>query len=463
MKAKLLIACIALACNTYGQEIYFGGGGKLEHQPNKNTSCLTEVQHSEVIETLKRSHKKLKEEGKQLYKKTSQRIPNPKFIWPVKQADGFNYNNTWAISNYVDHDAAFPNQLKDYNNGTRTYDTNSGYNHQGIDIFSWPFAWKQMDTNQTIIIAAAAGQIIAKGDGQNDRSCSFNNSQWNAVYVQHNDGSVAWYGHLKNGSLTTKTVGDTVAAGEFIGVMGSSGNSTGPHLHFEVWTDENYTDLIDPFAGPENNLNSESWWQNQPNYWEPNINATLTHSAVPNFNTCPQQETTYEQDTFQLNDQVIMSVFLKDYLENAPINLRVLRPDGTDAFTPWTHTYPSNFNSGWFYWQMFPNVEGEWTWQTTYAGITIQHTFMVQSALNIEKLELEKTVIYPNPTDNNIQLQTNSIIKSAKIFNVLGEEVQSIKNNGITSITTEALSSGIYFLKLTSENNHKKTFKIIKK
>lgn len=34
------------------------------------------------------------------------------------------------------------------------------------------------------------GQIIAKGDGQFDRSCGFNNNVWNAVYIQHSDGSV---------------------------------------------------------------------------------------------------------------------------------------------------------------------------------------------------------------------------------------------------------------------------------
>ena len=92
--------------------------------------------------------------------------------WPVKQADGFNYNDIWSISNYFDHDENAPNSVEDYNCGTRTYDTDSGYNHQGIDIYTWPFSYK-MDGDQAEIIAAAAGQIIDKRDGIYDRNCDF--------------------------------------------------------------------------------------------------------------------------------------------------------------------------------------------------------------------------------------------------------------------------------------------------
>ena len=45
---------------------------------------------------------------------------------------------------------------------------------------------------------------------------------------------MAWYGHLKRGSVTPKVVGAPVAAGEYLGTGGRFGNSTGPHLHFEL-------------------------------------------------------------------------------------------------------------------------------------------------------------------------------------------------------------------------------------
>ena len=108
-------------------------------------------------------------------------------------------------------------------------------------------------------MAAAPGILLQKDDGWFDRSCSLNIQQWNAAYLQHADGSVTWYGHLKASSLTTKHPGEWSQAGEFLGVMGSSGDATGPHLHFEVHAIDG--SLIDPFAGACN-INAESCGRN---------------------------------------------------------------------------------------------------------------------------------------------------------------------------------------------------------
>jgi len=53
----------------------------------------------------------------------------------------------------------------------------------------------------------------------------------NAVLIDHEDGFLTHYGHL---SAITVTVGQHVTAGQQIGNEGSTGHSTGPHLHFEV-------------------------------------------------------------------------------------------------------------------------------------------------------------------------------------------------------------------------------------
>lgn len=55
----------------------------------------------------------------------------------------------------------------------------------------------------------------------------------NHVVIDHGNGEFSMYAHLKPGSLTVK-VGDVVKAGQVIGKLGSSGNSTEPHLHFQV-------------------------------------------------------------------------------------------------------------------------------------------------------------------------------------------------------------------------------------
>src|SRR5688500_18628741 len=61
--------------------------------------------------------------------------------WPLGPNPGI--GRDWhGVSNFVDLNSAYPDQLLDYNSGTRTYDTESGYNHRGIDYFVWPFPWK---------------------------------------------------------------------------------------------------------------------------------------------------------------------------------------------------------------------------------------------------------------------------------------------------------------------------------
>ncbi|WP_328523928.1 M23 family metallopeptidase [Kribbella sp. NBC_00359] len=61
------------------------------------------------------------------------------------------------------------------------------------------------------------------------------------VQVRHEDGTVTWYNHMSKFSVS---VGETVYAGDQVGAIGMTGNTTGPHLHFEVHPDGG--DAIDP-------------------------------------------------------------------------------------------------------------------------------------------------------------------------------------------------------------------------
>ena len=56
-------------------------------------------------------------------------------------------------------------------------------------------------------------------------------SYGNLIIVDHGNGVETWYGHC---SKLYSKVGDTVTAGDIIAAVGSTGNSTGPHLHFEI-------------------------------------------------------------------------------------------------------------------------------------------------------------------------------------------------------------------------------------
>ncbi len=77
----------------------------------------------------------------------------------------------------------------------------------------------------TPVLSAAAGVVISTGDG---------GPYGNLVQIQHADGVQTWYAHL---SAISTAVGTNVRPGQVIGAVGSTGNSTGPHLHFEVRID----------------------------------------------------------------------------------------------------------------------------------------------------------------------------------------------------------------------------------
>ncbi|MCC3652483.1 M23 family metallopeptidase [Streptomyces sp. S07_1.15] len=67
----------------------------------------------------------------------------------------------------------------------------------------------------------------------------------NNIVVKHDAGTFTQYAHL---SKITVPVGTQVTTGQEIGKVGSTGNSTGPHLHFETRTTPNYGSGIDPVA-----------------------------------------------------------------------------------------------------------------------------------------------------------------------------------------------------------------------
>ena len=346
-------------------------GGQVTFNADK-INCYTPEEYLQIKTDIDNSIQALRASGQLLPSSNRSAVT---LKWPVKQADGFNYNDIWSISNYFDHDENAPNSVEDYNCGTRTYDTDSGYNHQGIDIYTWPFSYKMMDDDQAEIVAAAAGQIIDKRDGNYDRNCDFSNGGWNAVYVMHADGSIAWYGHMKSGSLTEKAVGETVAQGEYLGIIGSSGYSTGPHLHFEVY-DGNGT-LIDPYAGDCNTINANSWWETQKPYTNPNLNAVLTHSAAPEFPGCPNTEITNTAIKFSYNETIYLATYLRDQYVGSVMNLSVTAPNGSIIYN-WDKNFNNNYYGSYWWWTISlgeNELLGDYVFEAVYENDVVSTTF----------------------------------------------------------------------------------------
>ena len=80
-------------------------------------------------------------------------------------------------------------------------------------------------------IAAASGTPIKAAAGGTIEYASWMGSYGNLVIVSHGNGIKTYYAHCSK-ILVTK--GQTVNAGDTISLVGTTGNSTGPHLHFEV-------------------------------------------------------------------------------------------------------------------------------------------------------------------------------------------------------------------------------------
>ncbi len=338
------------------------------------TSCLDEAQRREIQDRLDQRERELLALG--LLSPPAAAPAAASLSWPLAPGAGLTDPGYHGVSNFVDLNPAFPGQIRDYQCGARSYDTADGYNHAGIDYFTWPFGWLKMDLSMVQIVAAAPGVILDKDDGNDDRSCAMSGAAWNAVYVRHADGSVIWYGHMKKGSLTAKPVGSPVAAGEFLGIVGSSGNSTGPHLHFEVHNPSGQ--VVEPHSG--SCQAAASLWQAQRPYYDSAINALLTHSAAPVLPSC-LTETPNANDVFAPGARAYFAAYYRDQLAGQVTEYAVRRPDGT-VFTSWTSSsaqahYAASY---WYWWFDLPaGPVGTWTFEARYQGTAHTHPFALGS------------------------------------------------------------------------------------
>lgn len=108
--------------------------------------------------------------------------------------------------------------------------------HEGIDLVS--------DGNKDIL-SVSQGTVIRSG---------WNDSWGQYIVTELRDGRAIVYAHL---SKRYVYVGSSVREGQLIGIMGSTGNSSGPHLHIELqrkYYQFNVTDDIAKYLGIENQL-----------------------------------------------------------------------------------------------------------------------------------------------------------------------------------------------------------------
>jgi murein DD-endopeptidase MepM/ murein hydrolase activator NlpD len=159
-------------------------------------------------------------------------VPAIRFRLPLDADSGIHF--------YYDHDSG--SGTSDWKCGTQTYDGHPGTDFTGSNA-----------TRGTPIYAAGDGTVNTHVDGYGDGfgGSTDGGGAGNHVVLNHSTSPQrTHYLHMLLGTVTTKSVNSSVSCGEQIGKIGTSGNSTGNHVHFEprVLSGGSYLP-DDPYAG----------------------------------------------------------------------------------------------------------------------------------------------------------------------------------------------------------------------
>lgn len=313
-----------------------------------------------------------------------------KFFWPMV---GIPYQNAF-ITNYVDQNRPGAG-MTDYAGFAWTYD-----NHLGTDIA--PPSFRQTD-HGVPVLAAADGLVFYVSDGYPDRNIELDYAkinQVNLVGIQHADGSVAWYAHFRKNSIRVR-VGESVTTGSILGLTGSSGYSSGAHLHFEPQYPENTP--VDPFHTTPAN----GFWQNtiQPEYAGTPNRFRLMDAGIAN-------KSSYKSPVKFANGGSDIWLPMKERLTQPEIladswNGSVIGPDTVIIWWQYQGTATVNYritieydwsgNNSWTLWnfgdfQTSNYNQGGWSW--LWLGIPSGPAKWRLSWIDLGTMETRKTVLF---------------------------------------------------------------------
>lgn len=180
---------------------------KLNEDEKKTQAELEQLQadNDKIQKELKAAEERYKKELEELKKKQS----------AANNSNSTSTNTSTSSDSYNGGGSGFLQRPVKTGSVTATMYYSSGKYHGAID-YGLPVG--------TTVYAAADGVVIARG--------SLSGSYGNYLVIQHTNGLRTWYAH-GNGVFYV-SVGQTVSKGQAIMQSGNSGNSSGPHLHFEV-------------------------------------------------------------------------------------------------------------------------------------------------------------------------------------------------------------------------------------
>jgi len=265
-----------------------------------------------------------------------------KFQTPI----GRSANQTWAINNYADVDPR-SNFASDYRNGPFQYN-----GHNAIDAGPWGF---YMQDQGIPILAAADGIVDAVQDGFFDRETSLGNRPGNFVQINHGNGFKTLYYHFAANTITVQ-VGSPVRAGQLLGQMGSSGSSTGTHLHYTPYYRE--APIETGFAPNDYNHAPMPYGGDVP----PFFFATGITNRMVDSDVGEQIANNY---SYAQGSVGTLAFWLQAYNLKVGdlLQWRYYRPNGTILATN-SFTLPTNYRFSWWYWSRnltnFSSTPGTW-------------------------------------------------------------------------------------------------------
>lgn len=257
------------------------------------------------------------------------KIRIPSLIWLLLTADSLLAQSfvspiggvpfqDWTIVNYVDLEPG--SSIIDFQGGNYTYNR-----HNAIDYTLPNFA--AMDAGVSVN-AVSPGIVINVHDGEYDRWSRANptpsGARPNSVLIVHANGVITEYLHLRQNSISVN-IGDPVAAGQQIGLVGSSGNSSDAHLHFAVYENGN---LVETYQDPDR------WWL-EPLPYAGDVYGSLDHGIInysPTVNDLVERPMQYDEfDIQDGNGQIVRSwanVF--GYKNGDDVDYFLFEPDGDE-------------------------------------------------------------------------------------------------------------------------------------
>lgn len=360
----------------------------------------------------------------------------PRFVNPIEGV----YGKDFIIVNYVDW--GLEDAIMDHHCLTKAYN-----GHQGTDFVLKNF--RQMDEGVNVL-AVDTGVVIFTKDGEFDREkiSVLSKELGNYVGLTHRGKLQTYYAHLKKNSIAV-AVGDTVYPGQVIGQVASSGNSTDPHLHFELWYDSTY--YIDPFRGPCGNDNGY-WLKPFPFDSSFNVWTSATWDGLPSLDTL--REAPLLVDSFDGNDrQISYWSLLYGLRVGDSIEVEWLTPTGTtwkkEAFV---------LAYDWWYYYYFNHIEvtelmpyGEWKVNLSRNGSLVDS----RSFHYLKPTHLEEVAPL---FDLRIWQQADGICHNSpkpcaySIYSLSGAQLSAGTTDAKHAIDVSMMPKGVYVVSLQSEN-----------